>query len=49
MKYDSAFQSLEFIWRLLIHTYQDGILCANQPNIYGVEILFDSVATEVTI
>lgn len=49
MKYDSAFQSLEFIWWLLIHTYQAGILSANQPEICGVEILFDSVAIEATM
>lgn len=49
MKYDSAFQSLEFIWWLLIHTYQAGILSANQPKTCGVEILFDSVAIEATM
>lgn len=49
MNYDSAFQSLEFIWWLLIHLYQAGILSANQPNICGVEILFASIAIEATI
>lgn len=47
MKYDSAFQ-LEFIWWLLIHTFQAGILSTNQPNTCGAEVLFYSVAIAAT-
>lgn len=45
----SMIQSLKFIWRLLIRTYQVGILSTNQSNICSFETLFDSIAIEAII